>query len=427
MTSTRLFSAARRPASPPSEGRPAAERVRIARVGADGDGVGVLVDGTPVYAALTLPGEDVLARPVTRRGAGWAAEAEVIEPSADRVTPPCRHFGPCGGCALQHWADPSYAGWKQGLAGGGSLLRTPPYARRRMQLAIERESGTVRIGLHARRSNAVVDMHECVVLHPALFDAVQALRPVLRGLRALRRQGSALVNLLDTGPDLLLRTDGELTASDRAALAVFAGAQGIPRIAWARGDDPVEPAAVLGPVAVGFGGRLVAPPPGVFLQASREGEAAIVQAVLDAVPAKLTARSWAAELFAGCGTITLPLSARLRVVAWEGDRDAHAALRAAGGRVDARCRDLMRQPPTPAELKGAAMVVLDPPWAGAGLMMPGIAASGVPRVVYVSCNPGALARDERTLLAAGYRCTTLIGIDQFLWSAQVETVAVYDR
>ena len=426
--SMRSSSAARRPASPPSEAdRPGVERLRIDRRGADGDGGGPLADGTPAYAPLTLPGEEILARPVARRGAGWAVEAEVLSPSQERAVPPCRHFGPCGGCALQHWADAHYAGWKEALAGGAPRRRTPPGARRRIQLAMERQDGSVRIGLHARRSHAVVNMQECVILHPALFAAVQALRPVLARLGALRREGSALFNLLDTGPDLLLRTDRELTATDRTALAAYAEAARVPRVWWARGDDAAEPAAVLGPASVCFGGRTVTPPPGAFLQASREGEAAIVAAVLDAVPSKLTGRSWAAELFAGCGTISLPLSERLRVVAWEGDRAAHAALRAAGGRVDARLRDLARQPLTAAELKGAAIVVLDPPWAGAGAVMPAIAASGVRRILYVSCNPAALARDETALTRAGYRRTATTAIDQFLWSARVEAVAVYDR
>ena len=430
------FSGARRPGSrrsAPAERPPGPdvgpERVRVDRIGLDGDGIATLGDGAAAFLPLTLPGEQVFARPMARRGAGWAADGEVLEPSAARVIPPCRHFGPCGGCSLQHWADAPYAAWKCGQAGAAELARTPPGGRRRMQLSLAKDGRTVRIGLHERRSRAVVDMQECPVLHPALFAAAQGLRPVLARMGALRREGSALFNLLDSGPDLLLRTDGELTTTDRVALAAYAAAHGMPRVAWARGEGPAEPAAVLGPVALRFGTVDVSPPPGAFLQASREGEAAIVAAVLSAVPAKLVGRSWAAELFAGCGTITLPLASRLRVVAWEGDAEAHAALQAAsaGQRVEVRRRDLQRQPPTVAELKGAAMLVLDPPWAGAGAVLPGIAASGVRRVVYVSCNPAALARDEAVLAEAGYRRTATTAVDQFLWSPRVEVVAVFDR
>jgi 23S rRNA (uracil1939-C5)-methyltransferase len=90
--------------------------VRIERIGSEADGVAHLADGTPVYVPLTLPGETVLARPIRSRGEGWLAEVEAIQgASPDRAAVPCGHFGHCGGCALQHWADAPYRGWKAGL------------------------------------------------------------------------------------------------------------------------------------------------------------------------------------------------------------------------------------------------------------------------------------------------------------------------
>lgn len=165
-------------------------------------------------------------------------------------------------------------------------------------------------------------------------------------------------------------------------------------------------------------------PAGAFLQASREGERAIVDAVLAALPAK---PGRIAELFAGSGSLTHALSARGPVTAYEGDAAAVAALRRAGNnRVTPVHRDLARQPLQPAELKGAGAIVLDPPYAGAAAQMPALAASGVP-IIYVSCNPGALARDARALLAAGYRVGSVAGIDQFLWSSSVEAVVGFRR
>ncbi|HYZ64521.1 MAG TPA: class I SAM-dependent RNA methyltransferase, partial [Acetobacteraceae bacterium] len=194
----------------------------------------------------------------------------------------------------------------------------------------------------------------------------------------------------------------------------------LPRVSWGLGSREPEPAAVLGPATLAFDGRNTAVPPGAFLQASREGERAIVDAVLAALPAKL--KGGIVELFAGCGTLSHALSGRGRVTAYEGDADAVAALRRAGNpKVTAIHRDLTRQPLQPAELKGAGGIVLDPPYAGAAAQMPALAASGVP-IVYVSCNPGALARDASTLAASGYRAASVAAIDQFLWSAQVEAV-----
>ncbi len=398
-------------------------------------------NGAALFLPDTLPGE--LAQPglLSRRGEGWTAEATVQEPSADRVTPPCPHFGPCGGCTLQHWRDEAYADWKRAQVADAlrrmgapdldlTLVRTPPAARRRMDLAIRREGPALRIGLHRRRSRDIVDMQACPVLHPELFGVVQALRPVLLRLAGLRREGSAVVNLLDSGPDLLLRTDAPLTAGDRVLLTALAHAHGLPRISWepgaARGGTGLtEPACSLRPATTVFNGITTPIPPGAFLQASREGEAAIVAAVLAALPEGLPAKARVVELFAGTGSITHALATRSRVQAYEGDAAAYDALRrAANPRVTATRRDLARQPLQPAELKGASAVVLDPPHGGALAQMPALAASGMP-MVYVSCNPAALARDGRMLLQAGYQVVSAAPIDQFLWSARVESVVAF--
>ena len=426
--------AAPRPAFPPSAADPGP--VRVERIGADGDGIAALADGTALYLPDTLPGELVLPSGLIRRGDGLSGHAAIIEASPDRVTPPCPHFGPCGGCTLQHWQDGAYAGWKAAQAASAvrvappaTIARTPAGARRRMDLGIKRSGGQVRIGLHRRRSAEVVDMHACPVLHPQLFAVVQALRPVLGRLGGLRHTGSAALNLLDSGPDLLLRTDGPLTAPDRTLLAGFAGEHGLPRVSWAlekgRPALMAETACQLRPAVTTLGGYATAVPPGAFLQASREGEDAITAAVLDAVPARRGGKAPIIELFAGCGSITHALSARARVLAFEGDAESVAALRRAGNpRVTATQRDLARQPLQAPELRGAACVVLDPPYAGAAAQMPALAASGLP-VIYVSCNPGALARDGRVLLGAGYRVGSLTVVDQFLWSAGVESVALF--
>ena len=370
--------------------------------------------------------------PLIKRGDGFAADAEVIEPSPDRVAPPCPHFGPCGGCTLQHWADAPYAAWKAGRAAAAlglptlPLARTPPATRRRMDLAIRRFGPGIQIGLHRRRSTDVVDMHACPILHPTLFALVQALRPVLLRLDGLKSRGEASVNLVDNGPDLLLRTDADLSARDRVALAAFAQANGVPRISATRiGSLDIEPAASLSRPMLTFDRHPTAIPPGTFLQASRDGELAIVAAVLRMLPEKV--KGPIIELYAGSGSLTHALSARGRVIAYEGDVAAAAAVRGAGNsRVTMNVRDLARQPLMAADLKGAAAIVLDPPFNGAAPQMPALAASGVP-IIYVSCNPGALTRDSRMLLAGGYRLIAAEAVDQFLWSSQVETIALFRR
>jgi 23S rRNA (uracil1939-C5)-methyltransferase len=425
---------------------PSAAETAIDRVGADGDGVGALADGSALYVPFTLPGERVLAQPVARHGQGWlASAAQILEPSPERVPARCVHFGTCGGCVAQHWAERAYQDWKVSLLQAG--LRRAGYAdavmepivtvaegsRRRIDLAARRLPEGLRLGLHRARSADVVDLTTCAVLHPDLLGLIGPLRAVLTRLRTVRKVASAVINLLDAGPDLLLRGDAPIEQTDRNLLIEFARTHGLPRVSWAQGTGTPETVCSLRPATVSLSGMTVIPPPGAFLQAAAAGERAIVDCVLAALPAKLTARSRVAELYAGCGTITFALAPRVRVAAFEGDRDAFLALRvaandpAAGGRVEANQRDLARQPLLAKDLARFAAVVLDPPHGGAPEQAAQIGASGVGTVVYVSCNPAALARDGLLLKQAGYRLERVTPIDQFLWSARLESVVVFRR
>jgi 23S rRNA (uracil1939-C5)-methyltransferase len=279
----------------------------------------------------------------------------------------------------------------------------------------------------------VVDLTGCLILHPALMALIQPIRALLADLQAFRREASVIINLLDAGPDLLLRTDTELTLPDRAALTAFARAHGLPRVAAASGTSPPETICLLRPAVTTLSGTSVSPPPGAFLQATTEGEQAITDAVLRGLPGKLTRGSRVAELYAGCGTLTFALAKTIRVAAYEGSAEAFAALKHAvnhavlAGRIEPVRRDLSRQPLSAKELAAFTAVVLDPPHVGAAAQIAQIATSGVPTVIYVSCNPATLSRDARALRGAGYRLEAATAIDQFLWSPRLESVCVFRR
>jgi len=429
----------------PTTSEPGFEAVATA-LGRSGDGL-VRHEGETLFVPFLLPGERAM---LGRAGRGHAHIARLIEASAERAAPPCPHFGRCGGCSLQHLQAGPLARFKldrvrRALAEAGftppietGFVAIPPASRRRMDLAVRRGAGGLELGLHARGSHAIEPITHCAVLDPPLLELVHALPDLLRPLACLRREGSAIANLLASGPDLLLATDGTPTAACRSRVAAFAAAHGLPRIAWrplADPDAPPETLCSLRPATHRLatylaGGVTIEPPPGAFLQASLAGEQAIAQAVLDALPARRSRRERVVELYAGCGTLSLAIAGHgWTVLAVEGHAASAACLRRAGASrgVEVAVRDLNRQPLLPAEFVRAAAVVLDPPWAGAGAQMAPLARAGVERIIMVSCNPSALERDGTVLRAAGYGLERLTVIDQFAWSAEIEAVAVFGK
>ena len=418
---------------------------RIENIGADGDGVGTYLDGLKLYVPFTVPGDLVQVSAPVRRGDAWSATLEtLIESGLGRQTPVCQHFGDCGGCTSQHWDEAAYLDWKLARLTGAlrragfadppvaPIVLGQPASRRRMDLAARRIQGGMTLGLHPMRGGGgIIDLRECPVLHPALSELLAPLRPLLTSLSAIRRDASVIVNLLDSGPDLLLRTDGDLVMTDRTKLTAFATAHGLTRVSWAEGTGETEAVCILRPPVMTFSAVPVSPPPGAILQATRDGEAAITAAVIGGLPKKRTAKARVLELFAGCGTITFALSAHMRVLAIEGGEPlvsaCHDAINRSGlmGKVEVKRRDLARQPFLAKELAAFTAVVLDPPHAGAAAQMPHIAAAKVPTVIYVSCDPASLGRDAAVLARAGYRLEKVTPIDQFLWSARLEAVAVF--
>jgi 23S rRNA (uracil1939-C5)-methyltransferase len=386
----------------------------IVRVAARGEGV--TADGR--HVPFAAPGDRVL-------------PGGDIEAGPHHQVPPCRHFPECGGCQLQHLDDASWSQFildrissalaTQGLeAAIRAPALSPPRTRRRATLHAE-SSG--RIGFSMEKSHAIVDLAECHVLAPELFALVAPLRRLIHVLRPRRRLDVHLT-LADQGVDLLI--NGVMPEGLAAAEAITAFAEGnrLARVAFDEGYGPEvrwEPEAV----TITLGGVPVPLPPASFLQATREGEAALVAAVREVV----TGEGVVADLFAGLGTFALALPGR--VYAAEAGREAIMALKAAAARshrtVFTEHRDLYRRPLTPAELDRFSAVVIDPPRAGAKEQAQALAGSKTPKLAYVSCNPSSFARDVKTMVEGGWQIDWIQPVGQFRWSTHVELAASLSR
>ncbi len=396
-----------------------AEAEPIVRLAARGDGV----TASGRFFPMTAPGDLV------------SAEGAVT-PGPHRAVPPCRHFPECGGCQLQHVDDETYAGFvaerivtalqAQGLAAPDMRPAhlSPPNTRRRASLRAERRGGQVLLGFNAEASHRIVDMRECHILRPELFALVAPLRGLLACLLPKRGQGEVRLTLADQGVDILLHGIAVEGLDAAEAVTDFARAHGVARLALDDGYGAQtlwEPE----PATVTLGGIPVPLPHGAFLQATREGEAALVAAVREAVgEARIVA-----DLFAGLGTFALALEGR--VLAAEAARDAALALKAAAGRAQRTVfvdhRDLYRRPLDGKELARFEAVVLDPPRAGAREQVAQLAESAVPAIAYVSCNPATFARDAAMLVSGGFRMDWVRPVGQFRWSTHVELAARFRR
>ena len=406
-------------------------RVTIDRLGHLGDGIAQGPDG-PVYAAGLLPGEVAEGALAGDR----LADLRIVTPSPHRVRPPCAHARSCGGCQLQHVSDGFLAGWKQGVVAQalaqqgleapfrGPIATSAPATRRRATLSGRRTKGGVLLGFHARASDLIIPVPNCRLLHPDLMAGLPALEALvtLGGSRSAEVQLTVTRSL--TGLDLAVTGGKPADATLRMDLARLAERHTLARLTW-DGETVAQRAEPL----VAIGAARVALPPGAFLQATEEGEAALQSAVAAAVgPARRVA-----DLFCGLGTFSLPLAAQAEVRAVEGDAALATALdraaRSAPGlkRITPEMRDLFRRPLEPDELRGLDAVVIDPPRAGSEAQCARLAASAVPVIAMVSCNPATFARDARILCDAGYRLDWVQVVDQFRWSVHVELAARFSR
>ncbi|RYY47893.1 MAG: class I SAM-dependent RNA methyltransferase [Sphingomonadales bacterium] len=386
-----------------------------------GRGEGVTGDGR--HVPFTAPGDTVSAE-----GA--------ITPGPHHQAPPCRHFPECGGCQLQHLDD---ASWSQylvdriaGALGAHALateirapLLSPPRTRRRATLHAERRGRQVRLGFTGQGSHQIVDLEECHVLDPELFALIAPLRGLLAALIPNTRRINVHLAQTDQGRDVLIDgLDAEGLAAAEAITA-FAARHQLARLSIDEGFGATarwEPE----PVTVTLGGVPVPFPAGSFLQATPEGEAALVASVREIAGDAKTV----ADLFAGLGTFTFAFP-KAKVYAGEAARDPILALKAAAGAagraVFADHRDLFRRAVTAADLNNFEAIVIDPPRAGAREQIAEIARSSVPVIAHISCNPGTFARDAQTLCEGGYTLDWIQPVGQFRWSTHVELAARFSR
>ncbi|MCP4819970.1 MAG: class I SAM-dependent RNA methyltransferase [Shimia sp.] len=401
-------------------------QITIQRLGLHGDGI---AEG-PIFAPLTLPGEEVSGEIEGDR----LRDMRILTPSENRVKPPCRHFKACGGCQLQHAADAFVADWKvevvktaltaQGLqAAMKPILTSPAATRRRAVFSARRTKKGATVGFHARASDVITEIPDCQLLDPTLLPAMEIVGELARIGGSRKGEISATVTLSSGGLDVAVRGGKPLDGPFLSQLAQETERHKLARLTWEG-----EVVATRVPPYQQFGKAKVVPPAGAFLQATPQGESDL----LATVQAAITQGDKGIDLFAGCGTFTLPMAERAQMHGVEGDRAMVKALdagwRMAEGlkHVTTEARDLFRNPIIAEDLR-YDFAVIDPPRAGAEAQVAELAKSNVAEIALVSCNPVTFARDAATLVKGGYTLDWVQAVDQFRWSSHIEVAARFLR
>ena len=403
------------------------ETLEIIRLGHAGDGV----TAGGLFVPYTTPGDVVRISHDGKRG----KVLEIVSPAPARIAAPCKHFGTCGGCAMQMLARDAYLDWKRELVIAALTQRgfsgvpvepiraVAPGTRRRAMFKARASGKQVSLGFYEPESRNLVDITECPILVPEL---AQLIAPLKRALEPLLKSGETAelhTTATDSGIDLSLKLKRPRDPDLLMQLSELAAALKLARLSWNG-----EVVAMTETPVLRIGRFSVALPVESFLQPTREGERILQDLVLE----EAGSAQRVADLFCGSGTFALRLTrdgraihgvdnAALQVAAME------RAARAGAAHLTSETRDLFRRPLLAAELARFDSVVLDPPRPGASAQAQALAQSAVSNVAYVSCNPASFARDARILCDGGYRLSRVVPIDQFLWSPHVEVFAHFSR
>jgi len=418
------------------------QQVEIIELGPKGDGI-ARAGRDRIYIDRGLPGDVLKVR--ARRGEDGHIRGDIVDmltPSQHRAQAPCPHYDQCGGCTLQHASDDFYRHWidrtvrialdKQGVR-VREFLPTVFIAagtRRRATFAAVKGGNNVMMGYYRRRSHDIHEVDTCLVSDPGIMGLREIMKPYLLKVLKGGKATDIFVQKIGAQFDVLITgnigSDAEPDLACRQVLAQMVNETSVARISWrGRERDRIETIVARAPLISSFGNLNVAMPPAAFMQPTPEGQAALVSAVMAALPAK----GKFADLFCGCGTFTGPMLERGPVDAYESVDTAIGALNKAKGSLPLKTfiRDLFRNPLKRDEANRYDAIVFDPPRAGAEDQCRAIAASRCRLLIGVSCNPATFARDARILTEGGYRLQSVQIVDQFTWSHHVEVIGVFHK
>jgi 23S rRNA (uracil1939-C5)-methyltransferase len=422
------------------------------------DGRGVAeIDGKAIFVDAAISGELVSFRRQKQRKKFDEAELiEVLEPSPDRVEPPCEYFSVCGGCTLQHLNPAAQLSTKQNALmqsleriGGlhpdevlPALAGQPLGYRRRARLGAKmvEKKGRVLVGFREKRKSYIADMRSCETLEPRLGALIEPLTELIESLSINRQVPQIEMSLGDTAMSLVFRVLKSPSTDDRTLLEAFAERFNADIWLQTGGPDTVAPLQSdklpqpLWYALPDFNLRLEFGPLD-FIQVNQDMNQRMISQAITLLGSLQGKR--VLDLFCGIGNFSLTLATQAESVTGielEQSMVGKAQLNATANgieNVEFLAADLSRPDKLPAwnaDNKHFDIVVLDPPRTGALEVLPQVAATGAAQILYVSCHAGSLARDAGILVHDhGYRLKSAGAMDMFPQTSHVEAMALFER
>ncbi|MES2214827.1 MAG: hypothetical protein V4485_02250 [Pseudomonadota bacterium] len=410
----------------------------IERLNANGLGVSKTVLGV-LELPYTVPGELVEFERHSYRGQTNAITLGVLEKSQSRVKPPCKYFGSCGGCMLQHLNEETYRDFKhqiisKALKSGGietklnPVIFLPSGTRRRANLKCVKKDGQIFLGFCRFRSHQIINIDTCIALTPKLSRLIEPLKEAMKVVLRDKQKVQLFLNEVSNGIDIVVESEEDIISkiiSEKhiSYLTEFAIRHDLVRLKFLS-KDKVEEVYLKETPYITFGGVNVETDAECFLQSSFDADRTLQNLVLKYIPNNSEAHI--VDLFCGRGTYTLPLSHNFLVDGFESDKDAVSALKAASN-LDIKLRDLYANPLSAKELSKYKYAVINPPRLGAEKQIKQLASSDMEKIVYVSCSPETFIRDAKILCKSGYKLEEITPVDQFYWNSHLELVALFDK
>lgn len=436
--------------------------------------------GKKVFVSFALPNETVSVKITGSRKSMEEGDAALVlaNPNPERTTPPCPHFGVCGGCSLQHWQPDGQIQFKQSVL--AELLEhqahiqpehwLPPLVadrlgyrtKARMGVRYVEKKGTALVGFRERASNFLANLNECHILDPRVGFEIENLKALISSLDARDHipqlelaMGETLDDVIDSKKSIavIVRHMVDLGEDDIAKLQAFFAERNWQLFLQPKGSDTVHridplyentaharPSSLTVPPTGGLFYRLPESDvtfefsPLDFTQVNLSVNRKMTKLAIDLLDLKPGER--VLDLFCGLGNFSLPLARQVGetgfVIGVEGSSEMtqRAKMNASANglhHTDFFAQDLTKDFSSEPWVGQVDALLIDPPRSGALEVMQYLDKFNAKRIVYVSCNPITLARDTAVLLEKGYKLTHAGVMDMFPHTGHVESIARFEK